>query len=145
MQNLGSKSAEHEFKEQCVKHGLKITPQRLAIFRELQAARNHPTCDDVFQNIKKEYPYISFDTVYRTLLTFSEIGMIRVVEGYGEKKRFDSNVEKHHHLRCLQCNIIIDFIEEGYDEIKVPARLKREFHVTNKRVVLEGICKKCRK
>ncbi len=145
MIKVGIDNSIQFFQEKCLKHGLKITVQRVAIYEELLKARDHPSADDIYKRVRKTFPNISFDTVYRTLLSFSEIGIIKPVEGYGEKKRFDPNINKHHHFRCVQCHEIIDFVNESYDNIEVPQELEKQFIVLNKRVVLEGICKKCSK
>jgi Fur family transcriptional regulator, peroxide stress response regulator len=126
-------------------HGLKITPQRTVIYQELLKAKDHPTADDIYKRIVKKIPNISFDTVNRTLLTFSRIGITNVVEGYGQPKRYDPDMGTHHHFRCIQCNNIIDFQNREYDNISVPKEIKKQFTVINKKVVLEGLCDKCRK
>lgn len=125
--------------------GLKITPQRTAIFQELIKAKDHPAADDVYQRIVKRIPNISFDTVNRTLLTFAKIGMIKVVEGYGQAKRYDPDPGLHHHFRCIRCGRIIDFHNKDYDDIAVPAEIDERFTVTSKKVVLEGLCGRCGK
>jgi Fur family peroxide stress response transcriptional regulator len=126
-------------------NGLKITPQRTAIYQELLKAKDHPSADDIYNRIVKKIPNISFDTVNRTLLTFSKIGITNVVEGYGQPKRYDPDMNTHHHFRCIQCNSIIDFNNKDYDNITVPEELNRQFSVIRKKVVLEGLCSKCRK
>jgi Fur family peroxide stress response transcriptional regulator len=131
------------FLEKCRENGLKITPQRRAVFEELLKAREHPSADLVYRKLKKAFPNISLDTVNRTLLTFAEIGIISVVEGYGQPKRFDPNIESHHHFRCVRCNSIIDFYDKSYDQMKVPKDILKKFTVLNKKVVLEGLCDKC--
>ena len=123
--------------------GLKITPQRMAIFQELLKAKDHPTADDIYKRIVKKIPNISFDTVNRTLLTFSRIGMINVVEGYGQAKRYDPDLGLHHHFRCVRCGCIIDFRNKDYDNIAVPTEISKRFSVTSKKVVLEGHCGRC--
>lgn len=134
-----------EFKEICHKHHLKITPQRVSIYRELLNLDTHPTADAVYQIAKKEYPNISFDTVNRTLLTFAEIGIVDVLEIFGGAKRFDPNLKSHHHLHCTQCGKVLDFYNEEYDNLHVPEAVHRQFQVISKRVVLKGICKECSK
>jgi Fur family peroxide stress response transcriptional regulator len=131
------------FEERCKEHNLKITPQRTEIYKELLKAKDHPSADMLYKRVKKVFPNISFDTVYRTLLSFSEIGLADVVEGYGEPKRFDPNTYDHHHFRCMKCGKIIDFQCELYDDIEIPEEIKKEFNVTKRRVILKGICKKC--
>ena len=130
-------------KKTCGEHNLKITPQRTVIYKELLKAKDHPSADTLYRRVRKDLPNISFDTVYRTLLSFSEIGIADVVEGYGEPKRFDPDTRKHHHFRCAKCGNIIDFHSELYDNIEIPKEIRKEFKVTKKRVILEGICKTC--
>ncbi|HID17983.1 TPA: hypothetical protein EYP27_00395, partial [Candidatus Bathyarchaeota archaeon] len=78
--------------------------------------------------------------VNRTLLTFAENGIIHVVEGYGDPKRFDPVISPHHHFRCLSCNKIIDFSEKSYDKLNVPAEIQNNYVVLYKRVIIEGLC-----
>jgi len=125
--------------------GLKVTPQRTAIFQELLKAKDHPTADDIYKRIVKKIPNISFDTVNRTLLTFSKISITRIVEGYGQAKRYDPDMGIHHHFRCIQCGSITDFYNKDYDNIAVPPEINKRFTVTGKKVVLEGLCGKCGK
>jgi len=126
-------------------NGLKITPQRTIIYQELLKAKDHPTADDIYQRIVKKIPNISFDTVNRTLLTFSKIGITNVVEGYGQAKRYDPDMDIHHHFRCIECGSIIDFHNKEYDNITVPEEINKQFTVISKKVVLEGLCSKCRR
>jgi Fur family transcriptional regulator, peroxide stress response regulator len=126
-------------------HGLKVTPQRTTIYQELLKAKDHPSADAIYRRIVKRIPNISFDTVNRTLLTFSEIGVADVVEGYGQPKRYDPDMDIHHHFRCIQCGSITDFYNKKYDNITVPEEINKQFEVIRKRVVLEGLCSKCKK
>ena len=140
-----NESLLHQFKKKCADHSLKVTPQRTTIYEELLRSKEHPTADLVYQKVRNKLPNISFDTVNRTLLTFSKLGVIRVVEGYGEAKRFDPDLEPHHHFRCIRCNRIIDLQEQTFDEINIPKNISKQFTVLHKKVVLEGVCETCRK
>jgi len=131
------------FKEKCKAHNLKVTPQRTMIYRELLKSSNHPNSDSMFKKIRGIYPNISFDTVNRTLLTFSRIGIVNIVEGYGDPKRFDPNVKSHHHFRCLKCSEITDVFHEYFDKIEIPKEISENFSILNKKIILEGICKSC--
>ena len=133
-----------DFIQTCQGYQLKITPQRVAIYKELLNAEKHPTADVIYQAVKMEYPNISFDTVNRTLLTLSEIGILDVVEVFGGAKRFDTDTKDHHHLHCIRCGSIQDFIHNDYDHLNVPGEILADFQVLRKRVVLKGICSKCR-
>ncbi len=133
----------HRFVETCRQHQLKVTPQRVAIYKALIQSCQHPTADMMFQVVRKEYPSISFDTVNRALLTFSGIGLVDVVEVFGGPKRFDPNIDDHHHLHCMACGQIIDFVNASYAQLEVPAEIARKFKVISKRVVLRGLCVAC--
>jgi Fur family peroxide stress response transcriptional regulator len=131
------------FRDKCKQHCLNITPQRVAIYQELIKSKNHPDSEDIFRRIKNTFPEISLDTIYRTLSKFAEIGLVHLVEGYGESKRYDPNTDNHHHFRCSRCNKIVDFYDENYDRLKVPKAFQKNFKVTNIKIVLEGMCDEC--
>ena len=143
MQNNSANPLLQDFIETCKTHNLKVTPQRMAIYRELVDSTEHPTVDAMFQTVKKEYPNISYDTVSRTMLTFAEIGMVDLVEVYGGAKRFDPNVTNHHHLHCVSCGKILDFHNHEYNNLEIPDHVPQGFKVLTSRVVLKGICNKC--
>lgn len=130
-------------KEKCKQYNLRITPQRFFIYKKLIKSRNHPSADDIFKEVRKEFPHISFDTVNRTLKTFNEIGLVDIVESSVSQRRFDPNLKLHHHLHCLKCGKIIDFYDDDFDRIKIPEDLQHGFTVLQKRVVLSGICRTC--
>jgi Fur family peroxide stress response transcriptional regulator len=132
------------FYEKCAEHGLKVTPQRVRIYEELVKSADHPSANAIYKRVRKSLPNISFDTVYRTLLSFTEFGLITLVEGYGEEKRFEPNGHPHHHFRCIKCHIINDFQNDAYNNIPVPEAVKKQGIILNKKVVLEGICLKCK-
>jgi Fur family peroxide stress response transcriptional regulator len=146
---MGTQTEKNEmmdiFYQRSKEHGLKITPQRTVIYQELLKAKDHPSADIIYKRIVEKIPNISFDTVNRTLLTFSKIGIANIVEGYGQPKRYDPDINIHHHFICIQCNNIIDFHNKEYDNITVPEELQKQFLVTNKKVVLEGLCSKCKR
>lgn len=133
-----------EFEELCKKQGLKMTPQRMAIYQAFISSNDHPSAVQVFERIKDRFPTISLDTVNRTLQTFVEMGLGISVEGSGEPRRFDPNLSKHHHFRCLRCRKIIDFYYSPYDELTIPPTLEDQVIVLTKRVVLEGLCEDCK-
>jgi len=145
--NVGSDRTEERllsFESICREHGLSITPQRVAIYKELLSSLEHPSAIMIYKKVSEYYPNISLDTVNRTLLTFHEIGLAKAVGGSGDPKRFDPNLEPHHHFRCVSCGKIVDFRDEFYDALEIPAEIKEKFVVLEKKVHLEGFCDQCR-
>jgi Fur family peroxide stress response transcriptional regulator len=143
MQNKAISQRVRLFIETCRRHRLKITPQRVGIYRVLVQSKRHPSADLVFRAVKKEFPNISFDTVNRTLSTFAEIGVVDVVETFGGPKRFDPDTTDHHHLHCMACGRIIDFEYAGYARLEVPNGIASTFKVISRRVILKGLCDAC--
>ncbi len=134
----------HLFKNTCHKNHLKITPQRVTIYKKLISSQEHPSATDIHRKIKNIFPDISLNTINTNLLAFNKIGLINVVEGSGDAKRFDVNLDPHHHFRCLDCNKIIDFYNKDFENIKIAEELIEEFTITDKKLHLEGICDRCK-
>ncbi|MGB6338723.1 MAG: transcriptional repressor [Candidatus Aminicenantaceae bacterium] len=129
----------------CKEHGLKITPQRCAIYKEIYGVDDHPSAEDVYKSIHKEYPNISYDTVNRTLLTFADVGLVDILKGQSGPRRFDPNTDSHHHIYCVDCGEVFDFYNEEYDNLEIPSDIQHKYDIIGKRVVLKGVCKKCKK
>ncbi len=127
----------------CREVGLKATPQRIAIYRELLKSDGHPSAEILYKKVKRKVASISLDTVNRTLLTLNEIGAAFVVEGSGDAKRFDGNLESHQHFKCVKCKRIIDFHHKPFDNISVPKTISGRFRVLRKTAYFEGICDLC--
>lgn len=132
------------FEERCRQNGLKITPQRVAVYKALISTDTHPTAEEVHRMVRQDISNISLDTVNRTLLTLAEIGAAFQVEGTGQPRRYDGGLEDHQHFRCIKCGKIIDFHYEPFDNIEVPQHLKGQFEIMRKTVYLEGICDTCK-
>jgi len=133
------------FQTRCREAGLKVTPQRMAVYKALVETTEHPSAEAVFQKVRRTFPSISLDTVNRTLLTLSDMGAAFVVEGSGDAKRFDANLCAHQHFKCLKCKKILDFHHEPFDQIEVPTNLPSRVTVLRKTVYLEGLCDQCAK
>jgi len=141
MESLKEKSAA--FDEVCRKAGLKVTSQRLEIYRELLLSTDHPTADVLHQRLRRKLPRISLDTVYRTLATFANSGLITRVETAESLSRFEATFTRHHHLICRQCGEISDFRWPFLDEVSLPGELGTWGEIDSKNVVIYGICNKC--
>jgi Fur family peroxide stress response transcriptional regulator len=131
------------FKARCREHNLRITPQRIAIYKALMDDDSHPSADIVYKKVRRSFPTISFDTVNRTLSSFVDIGVLKVTESINRRKRFDPNLGDHHHLSCVKCGGITDFEHREYDELRIPATIRNTYEVLGKKVVIECICDTC--
>ena len=128
----------------CRRKGLKITPQRLEIFRELASTADHPTADQLFERVRTRMPTISLDTVYRTLATLQEYGLIRRVEALDDQGRYDANLARHHHFICTRCRKVHDFYWPSLDRLEPPEEGRKLGEIRQVRAELLGICRACR-
>jgi len=62
----------------------------------------------------------------------------------GGVARYDGRIDIHHHLICQRCNIVIDIDDEKLNALEVPDTSAFDFEVSDFRVQLRGVCKKCR-
>lgn len=124
------------------KLGLKLTPQRLAILKYLEGNTSHPSAEDVYHEVKKQFPMTSFATVYNTLNILKEKGEILELSIDEERKRFDPNPEPHHHLICMRCKSIVD-VHKKY-ALDVAEDDKQGFEIVGSHIEFFGLCAKCR-
>lgn len=85
--------------------GYKHTGKREQMLELFSQQKRYIAAKDVLEAMQSEYPGLSFDTIYRNLSTFVDLGIIEMTELDGEKKfRFScATDEHHHHIICLQC------------------------------------------
>src|SRR3954447_19480835 len=95
-----------EFRELCKESGLALTHQRQVIFDTL-AEMHHPSPDEVFEKVRAAIPSISHATVYKTLHTFVEHGILRELSPHHGTLRVDMGSEPHHHVICTRCKTVM--------------------------------------
>jgi Fur family peroxide stress response transcriptional regulator len=124
--------------------GFKITPQRLEVFRVVARSSIHPSVAEVYEEVRCRIPTVSMDTVYRTLWTLSELGLVKPVSSSTDRVRFDSNLSLHHHFVCARCGAIGDFESPSLDALPVPDEALAFGSIWEAHVEVRGICNDCR-
>jgi Fe2+ or Zn2+ uptake regulation protein len=125
------------------KQGLRVTPQRQAVFRLLQANDAHPTVESLYDRARTEMPTISLKTVYQTVHDLEALGEVNVLDLGTGSLRVDPNVEDdHHHLVCTSCGRVRDLPLE-FTGLQVPSRHRRGFTVDDVQVIFRGRCEEC--
>jgi len=133
------------FQASCRSQNLRLTPQRLEIFKELALATDHPSAEQLHLRLHDTMPTLSLDTIYRTLSTFVQYGLVKRVETVESQARFEVTHARHHHLICERCKKIIDFDWAPIDQLDLPDEVQQWGKVNSKNVVIYGICKVCLK
>jgi Fur family peroxide stress response transcriptional regulator len=144
MTSRQSSLSQDEIRRRFHQRGLKVTPQRTAIYRSLVESDAHPTAEDLYRKVKRLHPTVSPNTVYYTLGVLRGAGLVREVNYWHDRSRFDGNLELHHHLICVGCRKIEDLTDRGLDRLRVPAH-RAGFEVIAHRVEFQGYCASCRK
>jgi Fur family peroxide stress response transcriptional regulator len=135
---------EH-FKEAAGKAGIKLTHQRLEIFREVAASLDHPSAEELLKALKARMPTLSLDTVYRTLWLLSELGLVSTLGPRRESVRFDANLAQHHHYLCVRCGLARDFESAALDALHIPKSVGAFGCINTARVEVRGVCRRCAK
>jgi Fur family transcriptional regulator, peroxide stress response regulator len=128
--------------QRCRDRGMHITPQRVAIYRALLEAEDHPSPEALFQRVRSQMPSLSLATIYKALDTLVEIGLVQEVSPLGASKRYDANLDKHHHLICTECKRVVDLYDERLDRLDL-SRRPAGFVPQSVHVQVLGICAAC--
>jgi Fe2+ or Zn2+ uptake regulation protein len=123
--------------------GLRVTPQRQAIFRLLYGNASHPTVEALYDQARAQMPTISLKTVYQTVHDLEDLGELRVLDLGTGSVRVDPNIEgAHHHLVCSECGRVRD-VAVADEGLRLPTRYRREFDVEAVEVIFRGRCAQC--
>lgn len=133
---------EH-FIDECRKQGIKITHQRIEIYRELASTGEHPDAIMLHARVRKRMPTVSLDTVYRNLRFLEKHGLISIVGMSHERIRFDANLDPHHHFTCVKCWKICDFPADNAKRLTWPDEAKIFGKPLSLHLEVRGVCKSC--
>jgi Fur family transcriptional regulator, peroxide stress response regulator len=131
------------FEIACRRLGLRLTPQRLEIFRALIELADHPTAEQLHQRLQRKMPTLSLDTVYRTLGTLTRHGLVNKVDTVESQAHFEVHEGPHHHLICHKCREIIDFDWPLVDDSELPEKVQSWGEINRRSVTIYGVCGKC--
>ncbi len=98
-------------------HGLKVTPQRLAILQALVQLRIHPTVEKIVEYVRADNPAIAIGTVYHVLDVFTANNICRKVLTDNGVIRYDFYTDRHHHLYCSETDRIEDYYDQELDRL----------------------------
>ncbi len=131
------------FESVCRERGVKITHQRLEIFREVARTDDHPDAEQVYVRVRERLSRVSLDTVYRTLWLLKDLGLIVTTSRGQERTRFDANLTEHHHFVCTQCGLTRDFYADALDAVTMPEAVGGYGRIESSHVEIRGICHGC--
>lgn len=127
--------------------GLKVTPQRIAILNMLMSTKEHPTAEAIFKALEPTNPTMSLATVYKTLDSFTELGLVQELSIDGESLHYDYTTEFHPHIICRKCGSVIDVdidVTNELNEIVNKITASTSHNIDKEQLFFYGICEKCR-
>jgi Fur family peroxide stress response transcriptional regulator len=133
------------FVEKLRSHRISVTPQRLAVLSILESRRDHPTAEQIYVEVRRDLPAISFNTVYKTLEVFCQKGLVIKVNPLHEVARYDVETDHHAHLICRKCHFIVDLHDEVAPAFTLPQEAHAGFQLERHSLIFWGLCPQCQK
>lgn len=128
--------------EQLKSKDIRPSYQRIKVLEYLYQKGGHPTVDDIFRVLSADIPSLSKVTIYNTLRTLVEAGLVRVVDIDETEKRFDITLTSHGHFQCEGCGTIYNF-QVNIDQFAIDGL--NQFEITQKNIYFKGLCPNCLK
>ena len=123
----------------------KLTPQRFVIARILAESEEHPSVEDIYNQLRMELPGISQATVYRNIMLLKSLGEVLEIGFAGGSTRYDGKKPNPHpHVICLKCNKIVDPDLESLRDMTKEIINESGFEIVTYRLDFFGICPECR-
>ena len=123
-------------------YGVSPTPQRIAVAEAVLHAKAHPSADDIWGIVRRQWPTLSRTTVYNTLKSLRDRDHVLELAIDGGKRRYDPETIRHHHLICTECRKIVDIYVEF--DLSVPEAERDGFDIAGNHVDFYGVCRNCR-
>ncbi|QOR33719.1 transcriptional repressor [Clostridium sp. 'deep sea'] len=127
---------------------LRLTSQRQAILQTLLEYRHsHLSVEELYNITHEHYPDLGIATVYRTLDTFVELGIVHKME-FGDKgARYELKINDeehyHHHLFCVSCGAIIEFNDDLLEKLEDRIMKENKFLIKDHSLRFYGLCYDC--
>ncbi len=123
----------------------RLTPQRLAVLRILTESIDHPSVEEIYARVRRDFPTTSLATVYKTLTLLKQMGeVMELVFGDGCSRYDGNNPHPHPHIICVQCKAIVDPDDvQTVRELTRDVAQKTNFQILHHRIDFFGICPRC--
>ena len=125
--------------ERCKSVGIRMTGQRQLIIKVLENCKDHPDVETLFERANKIDNKVSIATVYRTVRTLQNAGILEKLEFNDGRSRFEDAVRNHHdHLIDLDTGKVIEFLDEEIEQIQTKIAKKLGYKLIGHKLELYG-------
>jgi Fur family peroxide stress response transcriptional regulator len=124
--------------------GMRVTPQRLEIYRMMATTKSHPTAQMIYNELRLRFPSLSLATVYNTLEAFVNLGIINVLGTAGDEAvHYDADTSPHINLACVSCHRVIDLPSKHVHALDQEISANSGYKLLGARVMYYGLCPEC--
>lgn len=123
---------------------LKLTPQRIAVYKYLQSTNEHPSAETIYKALQPEYPTMSLATVYKALKTLVEVNLVQELNVGEGNFRYDGNVCPHSHIQCLNCGKVNDVEGICFTDLNDKVKDLTDYDIIANQIYFYGICSSCK-
>jgi Fe2+ or Zn2+ uptake regulation protein len=138
LQSFNATEIRHTMKQE----GLRVTPQRFAVYANLLTRADHPTVEQILEDVNATLPISSKASIYSALTVLREVNLVREVLLDEGVTRYDANVNPHHHFVCRGCGAIHDVPWQVFNSFDV-SRMSAELQADSYEVTVKGLCQSC--
>jgi len=121
---------------------LKITPQRAIILDKIYQ-KGHLGVDELYEDIKAEYPAISLATVYKNIASLIEADIVKEIKVPNQKQKYEIRTKPHIHLYCNKCGSLVD-VDFDPSILADSVSKSHNFKPEEYSIAIMGICSECR-
>jgi Fur family peroxide stress response transcriptional regulator len=123
---------------------IRLTPQRVELVRLIAASEGHPSANQLFTKIKRQFPTMSHATVYKTLALLKEMNQVYEIDLHTDSHYDGNRPQPHPHLICMKCNQIIDG-EVSLDQESLRSLEQASgYRIVRSQISLYGLCPNCK-
>ncbi len=120
---------------------LKVTPQRLAIYKVLYDTTAHPTAEDIYNALRKTHPTMSLATVYKTLDALKKADLATELNIGDDSSRYDATVKSHPHMVCFECGKVMDLHTDSLASFIEQVQEETDFDIYSEKVYFTASAK----
>ncbi|RPE71314.1 Fur family manganese uptake regulator [Pacificibacter maritimus] len=126
--------------DRCKENGMRMTGQRKIIAQVLDQAKDHPAAEELFKRAAQIDPHISLATVYRTVKTLEDCGILAKVDFGDGRARYEPAARAHHdHLIDVDTGRVIEFVDHDIEALQEKIATKLGYRLTGHRLELFGV------
>ncbi len=136
-------TSETELSTELRHRGLRVTPQRIVIYRVLAARDQHISAEEMHAAVSEHLPGTSLPTVYATLELFEQLGLAQRVSTGAGPVLYDSRTAPHGHAICRTCGAVFDLDDGPPPDGAIESARRAGFSPDHAQLVVWGRCGDC--